>query len=208
MENSREADISTEQSGAQAPPRFPFPDEDRRGPPCAGTTPCARPEEAERLSGDERGYLRVYPNTGIGRPMTTTAGATSPETGDRNAPSIARLPRRADFLRIAAARNKWAAPGLVLQAAPRPDEAVVGENALRVGFTATRKIGGAVVRNRARRRLRAAAAQVLPRMARHDLDYVLIARATTAARPFDALVSDLEAALMRCGGTGRGSDAS
>lgn len=140
--------------------------------------------------------------------MTTTAGATSPETGDREAPSIARLPRRADFLRVAAARTKWAAPGLVLQAAPRPHDATVAENTVRVGFTATRKIGGAVVRNRARRRLRAAAARVIPHHARPDRDYVLIARATTVSRPFEALVGDLEAALERCGAAAQGNAAS
>lgn len=68
---------------------------------------------------------------------------------------------------------------------------------MRVGFTASRKVGGAVVRNRAKRRLRAAAAHILPDAGRPGTDYVLIARAATAARPFAALLDDLETALRR-----------
>jgi ribonuclease P protein component len=68
---------------------------------------------------------------------------------------------------------------------------------VRVGFTASRKVGNAVVRNRAKRRLRAVAARVLSDMGRPGTDYVLIARAATAERPFAALLDDLEAALRR-----------
>jgi ribonuclease P protein component len=105
---------------------------------------------------------------------------------------------RADFLRVAGAGCRSAAPGLVVQAAPRPHEprAVTG---IRAGFTASRKIGNAVVRNRAKRRMRAAAAAVLPALGRPGTDYVLIARAGTADRPFAELVADLEAALRRIG---------
>ena len=73
------------------------------------------------------------------------------------ATAVGRLTQRSEFLRVAAARRKWAAPGLVLQACERTDDATAS-GPPRVGFTATRKVGGAVVRNRARRRLRAAAA--------------------------------------------------
>ncbi len=68
---------------------------------------------------------------------------------------------------------------------------------MRVGYTASRKVGNAVVRNRAKRRLRAAAARILAERGRPGTDYVLIARATTAERPFAALVDDLETALGR-----------
>ena len=86
------------------------------------------------------------------------------------------------------------APGLLLQAAPQPGGSrrpLSGET-VRVGFTASRKVGNAVIRNRAKRRLRAAAAQVLTTGGRPGTDYVLIARAGTATRPYAALVADLE----------------
>ena len=67
----------------------------------------------------------------------------------------------------------------------------------RLGLTVTRKIGGAVVRNRARRRLRAAAAAIFPSCARAGYDYVLIARRTTPTRPYRELVGDMEKALAR-----------
>jgi len=112
------------------------------------------------------------------------------------ASGLARLKARADFLRVAAARRRAARPGLVLQAAPRPGEA--GALALvRVGFTASRKVGNAVVRNRAKRRLRAAASEVLASGGRPGTDYVLIARAGTGERPYADLVGDLEAALRQ-----------
>ncbi len=83
---------------------------------------------------------------------------------------------------------------MVLQAALQPAGAGYG---VRVGFTASRKVGNAVVRNRAKRRLRAVAAQVLSNWGKSGMDYVLIARAATAERPFAALLADLEMALHR-----------
>ena len=68
---------------------------------------------------------------------------------------------------------------------------------MRVGFTASRKVGNAVMRNRAKRRLRAAAAEVLAREGRPGTDYVLIARGATGGRPYAELVGDLEAALRQ-----------
>ena len=111
---------------------------------------------------------------------------------------IATLKKRHDFLRVRAAARRWAAPGLVLQAAPMP-EADTEQGLVRVGYTASRRIGNAVARNRAKRRLRAAVAHVMPASAQSGCDYVVIARAATLTRPFDALVDDLAAALARVG---------
>ncbi|NQW09590.1 MAG: ribonuclease P protein component [Alphaproteobacteria bacterium] len=109
---------------------------------------------------------------------------------------LQRLLNRADFLKAARAL-KAATPGLVLQVRARAnDEAEAGDQP-RVGFTASKKVGGSVVRNRARRRLHAAAWDVLGCRARSGYDYVLIARAGTPSRPYDALLADLTNALDR-----------
>jgi ribonuclease P protein component len=105
---------------------------------------------------------------------------------------IARLKRRAEFLRVAGTRRKWVTPGLILQAA---DSGTEGD--FRIGYTASRKVGAAVARNRARRRLRAVVDRVMPTRARPGTDYVVIARRATVARPFDALVGDMEEAFDR-----------
>lgn len=109
--------------------------------------------------------------------------------------AVGRLKNRPEFLRVAAARRKWVAPGLILQA--RASEHADDLPTCRVGFTATRKIGNAVVRNRARRRLRAAVQTVMPAHAKPGYDFVLIARGETARRPYPALLGDLSEALKR-----------
>jgi ribonuclease P protein component len=102
-----------------------------------------------------------------------------------------RLTRRQDF--VAAAKAAYAAtPGLVLQARDRADG-----KAPRVGFTATRKLGGAVIRNRVKRRLREIARLALTPAARAGFDYVLIGRPATATRKFASLNDDLNSALKR-----------
>jgi ribonuclease P protein component len=102
-----------------------------------------------------------------------------------------RLKRRQDF--VAAARALYAAmPGMVVQMRARGDEAPP-----RVGFTATKKLGNAVVRNRVKRRLRELARLRLGGIARQGHDYVLIGRAPTAERAFPELENDLNSALKR-----------
>jgi len=112
--------------------------------------------------------------------------------------AVGRLKRRPDFLRVAATRRRWVTAGLILQAAPAVQGADGGS--IRVGITASRKVGGAVDRNRARRRLRALIERVFPDEAAPDTDYVLVARQATVTRPFPALRADLEQALRRIGG--------
>lgn len=118
---------------------------------------------------------------------------------------IGRLKRRAEFLQVAAANRKWVAPGLILQVRRQPSPESESDGApraaqpdsVRVGFTASRKVGNAVRRNRARRRLRAVASEVLSRHAQPGTDFVLIARPATVDRDYQALVGDLVAGLKR-----------
>ena len=81
---------------------------------------------------------------------------------------------------------------MVVQALERGD----GSPLIRAGFTATRKIGGAVVRNRAKRRLREAARLLLPLHGQPGSDYVFIARGGTANRPWARLLDDVKSALI------------
>ena len=106
----------------------------------------------------------------------------------------ATLKKRAEFLRLRGG-PRCATPGFVLEARPRPGDEAAPEP--RFGFTVTKQIGKAVVRNRIRRRLRAvvratAAAHALPRY-----DYVLIARGAAFTRPFPDLKKELEQAFRR-----------
>lgn len=112
-----------------------------------------------------------------------------PGTG---AAGVEPLRRRSDF-RAAARARRQAMPGMVVQARDRGDGGPA-----RLGLTCSRKVGNAVARNRAKRRLRAAARTILPAAARPGWDYVLIGRAgATAARPFADLTADLARALAR-----------
>ena len=103
-----------------------------------------------------------------------------------------RLKKRADFLRAAKGVRRVAG-AITLETCKTPDTVAV--DTVRVGFTASRKVGNAVARNRAKRRLRAAASQLLPLLGRQGHDYVLVARASTGTQAWDALLADVTSAL-------------
>lgn len=109
--------------------------------------------------------------------------------------ALATLKKRTEFLRVRSGR-RWSGQAFVLEARPRPDGAG-GPAGARFGFTVSKKIGSAVVRNRVRRRLRALAAALDPSQVRQGYDYVLIARPGAAERAYRDLKADLELALVR-----------
>jgi ribonuclease P protein component len=109
--------------------------------------------------------------------------------------AIGRLKTRAEFLHVRGGA-RHVTPSLVLQARQRDGEAEERDLA-RFGFTATKTLGGAVVRNRARRRLKEAVRRAGPSLAVEGYDYVLIAREGTVQRRFTDLIKDLERALAK-----------
>jgi ribonuclease P protein component len=120
-------------------------------------------------------------------------------TAPAGAAKLVMLKRRSEFLRI---RNglRWSTAAFVIEAKSRDGWASpvpIAAHAARFGLTVTKQLGGAVQRNRIRRRLRSALQQTAGRHAKLGFDYVVIARAPAETRPFDSLVDDLGAAFER-----------
>jgi ribonuclease P protein component len=109
--------------------------------------------------------------------------------------TLRRLVRRSEFL-AANAGKRVPMPGFVLLVRARAD----GEAAIGVGFTVTRKIGNAVVRNRMKRRFRALAREILPEAGISGADHVLIGRSGALERDYCQLGSELRKALAKAAG--------
>jgi ribonuclease P protein component len=167
---SDEADLSTEPAGASAPSRFPRAHGDPGRTQGAGEPPRQGPGEAERLA------------------VPAAPAVTTPQT---HIPTVA---ARKDFLAANSGRRA-PTPGFVLLVRRRDDDAP-----MRAGYTVTKKIGNAVVRNRLKRRMRALVRQVLPDNGVPHADHILIGRSEGLTRRFDTLAADLMKALARCAG--------
>jgi ribonuclease P protein component len=171
-----QTDFPAQQPQAQAAPRLPFAHGDQEWPAYSSAPPRQGPQASQRLIRDAK----------------SQPGPAS-IASDRNTPPIAveRLRARREFLYVAdgAAERKR---NLVVQARRRPEP----RPAAGAGFTATRKVGGSVVRNRARRRLREACRILLPLIGTEGVDYVFIARQDTGLCAWTRLLDDMETALV------------
>jgi ribonuclease P protein component len=148
-----EADLSAEQPGACAPPRFPLAD---------------------------------------GNPGRPDGDPQSSQPGPQEAVCLNTLQIRRDFL-AANAGKRAPMPGFVLLVRARED----GDSQMRIGYTVTKKIGNAVVRNRMKRRLRALARELLPTRGIRGADHVLIGRQGGIERDFGLLRTELAKALAK-----------
>lgn len=108
--------------------------------------------------------------------------------------SLGRLTGRPDFLRVQAQGRKWVSKSLILQTCPNDS----GQK--RFGLTVSKKVSkSAVARNRIRRRLRAAACDILPARGKEGMDYILVGRADTALRSYKDICGDLTWCLKKLG---------
>ncbi|PZR96496.1 MAG: ribonuclease P protein component [Stutzerimonas stutzeri] len=105
---------------------------------------------------------------------------------------LARLTQRKDFLAAAEHGRRFRSSAFTAQVLDKPEQ-----EGLRLGLTASRKTGNAVVRNRIRRRLRAAAALALAEQTGKPCDLVIVARPETVSAAFTAMVADIAVALDR-----------
>ena len=173
MTRVHQTDFPAQQPRAQAAPRLPRAHGDRQRPQGSRPSPGQGTQAPQRLT-----YS----------PLGDAAPQFESKSDD---PEIVPLRVRREFLFVAAGLSERRF-SLVAQARRR----VPLRQAIGLGFTATRKVGGAVTRNRARRRLREAARLLAPRLGLAGVDYVLIARQDTAGCPWTRLLDDMESALL------------
>lgn len=109
---------------------------------------------------------------------------------------ITTLTRRADFVAAAQSGSKFVKPSLIVQMRKRAQDER-SFSPIRIGFTATKTLGGAVVRNRVKRRLRSACGKLMPELGVTGCDYVFIGRQAAYKGTFDDLIRDMKHALKR-----------
>jgi ribonuclease P protein component len=114
-------------------------------------------------------------------------------------PSIPRLKKRADFLRVSRARQMASTSTLIVQRSKLPQKVVDQGITCRVGFTASRRVGNAVQRNRARRRLRTLVQKFYSELNTTYSDFVFIAKSEIVLASFEKITQDCRTALTRLG---------
>jgi ribonuclease P protein component len=110
---------------------------------------------------------------------------------------IERMKKRPDFQKVTKRGSKFVAPSLVMLAVRRkPSDKNPPENVVRLGFTVSKKVGNAVCRNRARRRLKEASNKLFSELAVSGCDYVIIGRKVALERDFADILDDMQRALV------------
>lgn len=177
MEFRCETHISTKRPGAQKTARIPVAQRDQERHESPRTAPRKGPQEPLGLS---------------------LSSASNPVQSSEHLIPLGRLKKRAEFLRVRDGRT-WRGKSLVLQArrraAPSPRGSEPNCEMVRFGFTATKRLGPAVTRNRARRRLKETVRLVASDHAKLGYDYVVIARHGALTQPFDLIQKELCQAL-------------
>jgi ribonuclease P protein component len=107
-------------------------------------------------------------------------------------PPLERIKKRPEYLAVANTRRKWVTPAFILQAQPTQSDSPP-----KVGFTVSKKVGKAVIRSRAKRRLKEAARQIFPHLGTQGWGYVLIGRQAAVSYPFEKLCADMRWALAK-----------
>lgn len=107
--------------------------------------------------------------------------------------NLERIKTRKDYLAIAATGRRWVTPAFVIQTKESDDK----NRPPHVGFTVTKKVGNAVIRNRVRRRLKEAAREIMPLKASSGREYVLIGRFACLDIAYERIKSDLKWALKK-----------
>ncbi len=119
---------------------------------------------------------------------------------------ILKITKTAEYQQISKNNDKFYAKNLILLRSLTPEQYIFdkkeGKNAekfCRLGITASKKVGSAVLRNRAKRRLREAAKKTFPNLAENGFDYVIIAKHQIKDASFEDIIRDLEFCLKRIG---------
>lgn len=194
----REKDLSAEPARSQTPPWLPQTHVDGRWRAGAGASPRQGPQAAFGLEAGRRPSPRVA-RRAAADDRTGAAGARRRGACGR-AMTINTLKRSAQFKRVRGGA-RYAGPLFIIEGRRRPidDPASLEHDAsgARFGFTITRKVGSAVVRNRVRRRLREALRTLGPAHVRPDYDYVVVASRAAHDYPFAGLQDALREAFER-----------
>ena len=151
----------------------------------AGSSPVEGPKDASVYQPEDKSHRSDFRSHAIADQKPAITG------------KLVGIKRRSEFLAVAATGRRWVAPAFVLQVGPRAcNETSTGEE-IGLGFTATKRIGNAVKRNRAKRRLREAARTLAPDLATPGYSYVLIARPELLTCAFQTLLDDMRKAFSR-----------